>query len=294
MKQIIYKYIKLLLIYLNIYEQLNIFIFKKNKKILNLNDMKLKFNNLAIFAFATGGSLSNLNKLEILGNKNILCMNTGIVHFYRLYNVMPNIWFVHNPDSVKMTIREIKKYNLQDKIDFSNTFILVPSNSSNSKWCSFSSKVFKEFRKLINDKATFVFYYENKNAYPPEQCPKNYLQSIEPIEFINGSAVENTFLPWLSYIGVKTIFFSGVDHMDTGHFWDRKEYYQDINGRALNFQPNELIFECGRVARAKCKEKGISVYRLEKTETILQDYEYIEFDKAYEMASEKKLPKDLK
>jgi len=284
------------LLYLNIHEQLTIYQYKKNNKILKLSELQNPFKNLKVFAFATGGSLSNLRNLEKLKDKNVFIFSRGIVHFYRLYNVMPNIWFVHNPDSVRMTIQEIKKYNLENKIDFSKTFIFVPANSSNSKACSFSSKAFKEFRDLINNNSTFVFYNENYKAYPPTDIPVNYIEPIEPIEFINGSAVENTFLPWLSFIGIKTIFFSGVDHMDTGHFWDRKEYYQDINGKPLNFQEiqsNELIFECGKIARKKCQEKGISVYRLEKEETILQDYEYMEFHKAYDIASDKITPQDL-
>jgi hypothetical protein len=85
--------------------------------------------------------------------------------------------------------------------------------------------------------------------------------------------------------------------MNTGHFWDRDEYYQDISRKRLNFQniqSDELIYECGRVARKKCREKGVNVYRLEKEETILKDYEFIDFDKAISLASRKITPKDLK
>jgi hypothetical protein len=294
MKYKLFRIIRKFLFLIDFFEWFKIYKLRKNKQIIYMNELSQYFQSSSVFTFATGGSLSNINGLEKLKNKNIFIMNAGIVHFYRLYGVMPNMWFIHNPDSIEITLREVEKYNLKNKLNFSNTFIFIPNNFSNSKHCQFSSKAFKKFRKSINNDAIFVLYNENYKTKLPSNIPENYLESIEPIEVISGSSVEAVFLPWLNFIGIKTIFFSGVDHMDTGHFWDRKEYYQDINGRALNFQPNELIFECGRVARAKCKEKGISVYRLEKTETILQDYEYIEFDKAYEMASEKILPKDLK
>jgi hypothetical protein len=118
-----------------------------------------------------------------------------------------------------------------------------------------------------------------------------------PIIPLIGSGVENIFIPFLHYIGVKNIFFSGVDHMDTGHFWDRARHYQDLDGTIRNFQEiqaNKFIYECGRVARKKCKEKGLNVYRLEKEETILQDYEYIDFDKAFSLATGKITPQDLR
>jgi hypothetical protein len=48
------------------------------------------------------------------------------------------------------------------------------------------------------------------------------------------------------------------------------------------------------VARKKCNEKGINVFRLEKEETILQDYEYIDFDKAFSLATRKITLQDLR
>ncbi len=296
-KRLIYRTLLKVIYFFDIKERMLISKMRKEGVILKMKDIPHIFKKSSFFAFATGGSLSNISNMSLLKDKNILILGRGMIQFYIKYNFIPNIWFLHNPDSIEMSILDIKKYKLEKKIDFSETFILIPSNQSFSKECGFSSKVFKKLRRLIGDSATFVLYEEDFRPIDSNENIKDYLSFNEPIRFINGSAVENAFIPWLGFLGVNKIFFCGVDHMDTGHFWDRKELYQDIFGARLNFQEiqtNELIYECGRVARKKCKEKGINVYRLEKEETILQDYEYIDFYKAYSLSSGKITPQDLR
>lgn len=282
---------------LDLKEHIKIFALKRAKRLFQIEDLYPYFQNTAVFAFATGGSLANLQGLERLKDKNIFIMNTGVVHFLRLYGVMPNIWLVHNPDSVEMTISEIKKYGMEEKISFENTFIMVPSNHSDSK-IHFSSPLFKEFRSLIKEKACFVLYNERLSCHQPQNTPSTYLNpGYRPIQRIDGSAVENTFLPFLHCIGVKTIFFSGVDHLEhTGHFWDRDWAYQNKDGKLLKFSdiiPHEVVDQCADVALKKCFEYGIKVYRLEAEETMIKKYPYLSFSEAYEKSSSKILPQEL-
>lgn len=282
---------------LDLEEQVKIFKLKRSKRLLEMEDLYPHFQNTAVFAFATGGSLANLQDLPSLESKNIFMMNTGIVHFLRLYGVMPNIWFVHNPDSVEMTLDEIKKYGMEDKISFEKTFIMVPSNNSDSK-VHFSSPVFKEFRKFIKERAHFVLYEEQMHCYLPQQAPSTYLMPGHlPIQRIQGSAVENTFLPFLHYIGVKSIFFSGVDHLEhTGHFWDREWVYQKKDGSPLKFSdiiPHKVVDQCTEIALKKCFNYGINVYRLEAEETMIKKYPFLSFSEAYEKSSPKILPQEI-
>ena len=98
MKYLLIKYLRRLFIYINIREQLLIFKYRKEKKILQIHDLCNIFKGSSFFAFATGGSVANLDRLNLLHDKNVFIFSRGIVNFYRLYGVMPNIWFVHNPD----------------------------------------------------------------------------------------------------------------------------------------------------------------------------------------------------
>jgi len=204
---------------------------------------------------------------------------------------MPNMWFIHNPDSIKVLTERIEKLGVLDKMDFSNTFIFVPSNFSKSKRIHFSSDTFIKFRKLIKDKAIYVLYEENyKGCLPDSKNLKDYMNSY-PIIPLLGSAVENVFIPFLYYIGIKNIYFSGVDHMDTGHFWDRNEYYGKAINKKIRFdqvQSEEFINKCVEIAKKKCLKKSINVYRLEKTETILKLYDYITFEEALKISSNKR------
>ena len=297
-KYLVLKKIKKVFMFLNIKEWLIIYRLRKSKRLFYIKEVKEYFNDSDVFAFGTGGSISNLKDFDRLKDKNVMFVTTGPLYCYLKYGFMPNMWFVHNPPSVEVLIDEAKKLNLIDKLDFSKTFIFVPSNYSDSKDVEFSSKTFKKFRRLINDKAIYVLYEEKWKGYiPGDKNIDNYLDNSYPIIPMMGSSVENIFLPFLNFIGVKNIFFSGVDHMDTGHFWDREKLYQDIHGKSLNFQEiqsNNFILECGKIARVKCKEKGINVYRLEKKETVLKDYEYIKFNEAFKMANERITSKELK
>jgi len=286
-----------LFLYLNLTQWLCLYRLRKAKKLFYLKELQRVFSGQDVFAFGTGGSVDNLKNIEVLASKNTLFLTTGPLYCFLTYGFMPNMWFIHNSPSVEAVMLEIEERGILDQLDFSNTFIFVPSNFSNSKDIHFSSPTFIKFREMIGDEAVFVLYEEHYTGCLPGSANlADFLSGKYPITPLIGSGVENIFIPFLHYIGVKNIFFSGVDHMSTGHFWDRAHMYQNLDGSKINFQEmqaNEFIFECGRIARRKCKNLGISVYRLEKNETILQGYEYISFKTAVNASSPKIRPKGL-
>jgi len=280
---------------LDIFEWFEYLKLKRLKRLISIHTMKKYFINSDVFAFGTGGSVDNLKSIKVLESKNLLFVTTGPFQCFLKYGFLPNIWIVHNPDSVINAMKLIRNNKCLLDIDLSEMFILVPSNFSNSKDIEFSSNVFREFRKLINNKATFVLYKEIWRGYNPSDDCSKYLNEY-PLKPLMGSTVESQFLPFLSFLGCKSIYFSGIDHLDTGHFWDRSDYYGKSIDKKLNFEdirPKEYMKKCMAIAIEKAINLKIEICRLEKNETTLLDYKYIDFNKAYEMASERISPKDL-
>ncbi len=97
---------------------------------------------------------------------------------------------------------------------------------------------------------------------------------------MNGSSVEAGFLPFLSFLGVREIYFGGVDHRDTGHFWDRNHPWQEEDGTPKVFRDTALVQASGMAARKATQSMNISVYRLERDMTVLTHYDHIEFEDA--------------
>jgi len=273
---------------------------KKNGELVDISSLVAVFKDSTSFAFATGGSLSNLQGLGRANNHNLLMLTTGPIHSFRLFGLLPNIWLIHNPDSVRMTIRALDKYGLRGKIDFSETYILIPSNKSNSK-VRFSSKRVRKLRSVIGN-AKYVQYTEQiyaDNESPEDylggnSLPEKYLETgVSPIRLINGSSVEVVILPFLAYLGIKEIYFSGVDHMDTGHFWDRNDPWQNVDGSPKTFSDSNVVKAAGEVALQVTGERGINVFRLEKRETNLTHYPYLDFEQALSRATKRVLPNGI-
>ena len=271
-------------------EKLKIRKLRRTHRIVQIRSLIPYFEGTTTFAFATGGSLSNLSGLERVKDHNVLMLTTAPVQFFRLYGVMPNLWLIHNPESVTMAAQAIKHHGLEDSIDFRNTFVLVPDNNSASK-IRFSSKRMRTLRNVIGE-TNYVLYDEQ--VYDSRQkirIPGGYAKvGYEPIRTMNGSSVEASFIPFLGYLGIKTIYFGGVDHMDTGHFWDREDPWQNADGSPKTFTDSEWVMESGHLAIEHLKEAGISVLRLEKEETMLKHYPYIDFEEALARSSERVLP----
>ena len=273
---------------------------KRTGDLIDIEDLIPIFENETSFAFATGGSLSNIKDLERAAKHNVLMLTTAPVHCFRLFGLMPNLWLIHNSDSVRMTIKALDEYGLRGKLDFSDTYVLIPDNKSKSK-VKFSSKSVRNLRSAIGA-AKYTLYSER--LYPGGESsadyasgravPDNYLEpGSEPIALMNGSSVEAVILPFLSYLGIREIYFGGVDHMDTGHFWDRNDPWQNRDGSPRMFNDSEIVVAAGEVALRIVKERGIRVYRLEETETILKHYPHLEFDKALQLATLRIRPKDI-
>jgi hypothetical protein len=265
---------------------------KSSNDLVNISELVSTFSGSTCFAFATGGSLSNITSLGKVADHNVLMLTTAPIHSFHLFGLLPNLWLIHNPESVRMAVTAIDEYGLRGKIDFSNTYILVPSNRSNSK-VRFSSKRMRELRNAIGP-AKYVHYTESiypGNEHPDDYTsgsaiPAHYLQrGHEPISLMNGSSVEAAILPFLAYLGIREVYFGGVDHMDTGHFWDRNDPWQNADGSPKSFDDLEIVRAAGKVALEYTAKIGMSVFRMEETETNLQHYPHINFDRALDRAS---------
>lgn len=171
---------------------------------------------------------------------------------------------------------------------------MIPRNSSNSK-VKFSSKRIRELRNVIGP-AKYVQYTES--IYPGDQNPDDYISGVaipqhylqfgyEPISLMNGSYVEAVILPFLGYLGIREIYFDGVDHMDTGHFWDRRDPWQNADGSPKTFDDLEIVEAAGKVALELTVKLGITVFRMKKRETKLKHYPHMDFDQALNRASER-------
>lgn len=248
------------------------------------------FKGTKLFMFGTGGSVSNLKNVSLLKNYNLMTVTLGPLYMHRMYGFMPNMWFLHFGPIAQIILEEEKKTPL----DFSETFILVPANDSQSS-VFFSSPIVKEFRKR-HPEATFVLYREIRSPTTFNNVHPSYLcHGIEPLRALGGGNVENTFLPICAFLGASTLFFSGVDHFhSTGHFWDRSRFYQSIDGRKIDFPDEKLILKCASMAKAICLQKNIKCYRLEAEETVLKTYPYIDFEQALVQASPKITPKTIR
>jgi hypothetical protein len=265
---------------------------RRNGTLIAMSDLIPTFSDSTFFAFATGGSLSNIEGLERTENHNTLMLTTAPIHFFKMYGVMPNLWLIHNSPSVRMAIETIHKYGLHGKIDFSNTVILVPDNSSKSK-VNFSDINLRRLRKVLGE-TTYALYSEKiysgtepiADFASKKAVPEHYLQAgVEPIELMNGSSVEAAFLPFLSFLGVREIYFGGVDHRDTGHFWDRNDPWQEEDGTPKIFSDTARVEAAGKAAIIEADSKNISVYRLEADMTALTHYEHIKFETALQRAT---------
>ena len=258
-------------------------------KLLYLSELIPYFRGKNIFTFANGGSVANLKRVERLESYNLLSVHTGPLHFYREFGIMPNLWYYHWGHTANMILEEEKKTPL----DFSETFILVPSSDSQSA-VLFGSAVFRKFRRL-HPEATYVLYREKRAFLCPENITETYMEEgVEPIYALGGGNVENSFLPICGFLGVKRLYFCGVDHLPTGHFWNRKLQYQTVRGEPLDFPDEQATLECSRYAIEKCRSRGMECFRLEKNETIMKSYPYINFDDALSKASYRIRPSDIK
>jgi hypothetical protein len=236
-----------------------------------------------MFAFGTGGSVSNLKHVGALVDEfDSISVTTGPIEAFIKYGCLPKYWFIHNPDSVQLAIERLSELQSAVRFDFSDIFILIPSNFSfNSKRVHFSSKIIRKFRRALPGYPTFVTYHERFTW--PALDERNNVGFGDPLTYplvlIDSTTVEGTFFPVASFLGYKNIIFSGVDHLNTGHFWDLSRPYQDLDGTVKEITKvtdKNLIELCQRYTLKKCHQFGISLYRLEKEMTALKIYPWID------------------
>lgn len=274
----------------DLFERKTIVKMRKEGKLFFLSELIPYFRETKVFMFGNGGSVANLKDVSKLKDYNLLSVHNGPVHFFRQYGFVPNLWFVHYGPTLKVVLKEEKKTPL----DFSGTLILVPANDSDSS-VYFSSPIVKKFRKK-HPEAIFVLYREKESPMKYNDIAPSYLSlGVEPFRLLEGGNVENCFLPISGFLGVKTLFFSGVDHMQsTGHFYDRSRVYQSISGRKADFPDEKRTLKCASIAKRIAAEKNIECFRLEQEETILKTYPYIDFEEALKQATPKITPQMIR
>ena len=264
---------------------------RKDGKLWYISELIPFFKEKNIFMFANGGRVANLNNVSRLKDFNLFTVHNGIYYFYKQYGFVPNMWLIRY-DGAANSILELDK---KKDLDLSNTFIFVPSSDSISSVTNFNSPAIIKLRKRYPE-ATFVLFREVRSFdNSPSQYPKSlFSKGIEPIQGLGGANIEYFFLPFGGFLDVKSIFFSGVDHLPTGHFYDRGRQYQAVDGTLIDYPDEEKTLECSALAKNIWKNKGKKIYRLEEKETIFQLYEHLNFENAIELASKRINPQLLK
>jgi hypothetical protein len=270
----------------NIYNRM-----RADGKLWYLSELIPLFEKKKIFMFANGGSVANLKDVGRLKDYNLFTVHDGIFYFYKKYGFIPNMWIIRF-DGAPNSILELDK---KKELDLSDTFIFVPSSDSIGSITTFNSPGVIKLRKIYPE-ATFVLFREIRNfSNDNSNYPKTLFdKGVEPVQGLGGANVEYAFLPFGGFLNVDTIFFSGVDHLPTGHFYDRGKQYQAIDGTIAKFSDEENTLKCSQLAKEIWEKKGKKVYRLEKKETILQSYEYLDFENAIKLASNKITPQHLR
>jgi hypothetical protein len=262
---------------------------RESGKLFYLAELIPHFSGKKVFMFGNGGSVANLRGVEKLKDYNLMSVHDGPFHFYDKYGFMPNIWYLHYGPSAQVVMDHEKKKQL----DFSNTFILVPANDSNSV-VFFGSSIMRKFMKE-HPEAVYVLYREIRNSEIISYIPEEYMKyGVEPLRSLGTSTLHNVFIPIGGFLGISTIYFSGIDNMPTGHFYDRDRPYQTIDGsRVLDFPDRDLTLKMDEKVRNLCAESNMNIFRLEKEETLFTDYVLINFVEAIEKASGRINPEDI-
>lgn len=207
-----------------------------NGRYLPFSFIKSKLQNKSAFFLATGGSAIKYLDQE-LDKKLVFTQNAAPYYLIKNFNIKPNFWILKNQDSIKMFLRLSGVF----KLDYSNIILLVPSLQSYSKVNISHPLLQRLIFKIPNLKySTFDEIYQPYITYNE----LNYFAHFHDksiLRYPNGSSLEALFIPLALSLGIKKMFFSGVDQLSTGHFWDKNEYYQDINGKKLKFVNHDIV-----------------------------------------------------
>ena len=232
--------------------------------------IKSNLKNKAVFFVATGGSATKYLDPE-LDKKIIITQNSAPYYLIKEFKIRPNFWIIKNRDSVKMFLR-LKNFN---RLDFSNTILLIPSIQSYSKVNILNPLLKKLILKIPDLKySTFDEIYQPYLSNE-ELSYFNNIEATSILRYPKGSSLEGLFIPFALILGISEIFFSGIDQLPTGHFWNKDEPYQNINGKPLDFVNQEEVIE-NLTTVVKNASKRLNLYRCaEDTDTIFKNIKKI-------------------
>ena len=222
----------------------------------------------------------DLNKILIKNNQhlNTFIFSTGLVKYVDYFGVLPKAWFIHNEDSVLMTLEELKSSTaLRKLLSKHPLFVFVPKNFSISKNCHISSASIREIRKL-NLNIIFVLYNENYRNIPLDGEYSDNFNLLKQMRGFAGTNVETAFIPLAVRLGCKKLYFCGVDHIDHGHFWNFDSPYVDKNGNIMSISKlftQDFLQKSFLKSQKISNDHGLSVFRLSKDKTRLTDYKYV-------------------
>ena len=265
-------------------EIIKLFAMRRSFKLIDIGDFSQHLSSPKLFCFATGKSLAYLDKNLLSKSKdlNTIIFSTGVVKYTEHFNVLPKAWFIHNEDSVLMTLEQIKDSKiLANLLQERPLFVFVPKNSSISKNCHISSNVIRKLRRLDLN-FVFVLYNENYRNISLDSDISEF-KITDRMRGFAGTNVETAFIPLAIRLGCNELFFSGVDHIDHGHFWDYSSAYVDKYGNKISISDiftQEFMKKSFIKSQILCNYSHLSVFRLTKGYTRLTHYEYISLSSA--------------
>lgn len=262
---------------------------RREGKLLYISEIKDFFDNTDFFCFGTGGSVSNLKNIQAIKNKNIIATTYAPYYFQKLYDIKVSVWPISYGPVVDYVLQLEKTEGF--KMDLSETLVVVPTVESNTK-VNIMSPSISRLRKA-HPEATFVLCHRMEASVTSSKIPNFFLKKgVEPLLCYDDNTLHNLFVPFLAYLGVSKIYFSGIDLIpSTGHFWNRKLFYQNMQGLHLKF-PEDDKLDLGRDI-IKRSLLNMEIFRLENNETRLKCYPYINFDKVVNNTKNRKQISDI-
>lgn len=230
---------------------------------------KFRSTQRCLYCFGTGGT-ANKFPISQIKNADILVASRGFIKFYKHFELLPKYWFLHNIDSLLMTLEEDE--SLIRKLQFHNCYVILPSvRSYSTKRFRIFAKGFELIRKNFKG-IKFLTYNDNMRYLPYEMIQTDFLKDTTNVRYPDGSIVDTAFIPLAHAMNYDEVVFSGVDHTETGHFWDLNEPYRSRSGKTLSFSERQnhsdvqsYALECNRVA----EHKGIKVRQYGDSRSIL-------------------------
>lgn len=243
-----------------------------DNKIILISEIFKKFEKKFFLCFGTGESVNEIKKFKNIKNTVVVSVTYANYYLKKNFNITSDIWIVNLPEVLDYVMDIEKK---EGKIDYSKTYIFIPSFESSAKISLFHPIVHKFIIK--HPEAKFIIYHKNEIYNQPDQLNDNHLESkFEPIYCYGNNTLHNTFIPILSYFNFEKIFFLGIDlKNDKGHFFDNKLFYQSLSGKRIYFDSSKAKEELSVFKKFDSQIEN-KVLRLSKNGTELIFYKLYE------------------